>query len=174
MAADNLGASAKDQAERILRDIWALIAGGRHFPVDPIRIAGSLDITVYRVPLDQRLAGVLVKESGRDVAILLNDADSKNRQRFTCAHEIGHYVRRETTLSGEYNVIDERSQLTSTGSDETERLANQFAACLLMPEDEVKKRVRKGLPAYELVSAFGVSQEALGWRLADLKLTVKG
>ena len=60
--------------------------------------------------------------------IMLNENDGMNRKRFTCAHEIGHFVRRGDTTEP-YTTIDFRDRLSSLGSDPEEIYANEFAAC---------------------------------------------
>ncbi len=54
-------------------------------PVDPFMIAQRLGIKAYTANLDERVSGMLVKRPGEDPEIYVNDSDSPNRQRFTCA-----------------------------------------------------------------------------------------
>jgi len=51
-----------------------------------------------------------------------------------------------------------------------EREANIFAAELLMPEDRVRKEWRTAASAVELAEWFGVSAEAMNWRLYSFGL----
>lgn len=52
-----------------------------------------------------------------------------------------------------------------------EREANIFAAELLMPEELVRAQWSRAASAAELASLFSVSEEAIGWRLYNLRLT---
>ncbi len=157
-------AQAAKDADRILASVW-----GGWIPVDPVRIARGLGIRVVDAPLDNSVSGALVKEQGQDATILLNAGDSPNRKRFTCAHEIGHFVRRREQPD-EYEYVDYRADLASTGSDAEEVYANQFAASLLMPESEVRAAHRAGLDDLDMAIRFGVSREAMQYRLRNLGL----
>ena len=157
--------AAKD-AERILATTW----GEGKYPIDPVRIARRLGIDVLEAQLDQNVFAALVKQIGQDPAILLNAMDSPNRKRFSCAHEIGHFVRRSDQTE-EYEYLDLRSPLSSTGQDPEEIYANTFAACLLMPEKEVRRLHRSGTNELEMADYFDVSREAMQFRLKNLGLT---
>ena len=100
---------------------------------------------------------------------MLNPNDGPNRRRFTCAHEIGHYVRRSEKAE-EYTTVDLRSGLSSEGTDQEEIYANKFAACLLMPDSEVRRLSAEGMVDWEMAIRFGVSREAIQFRLRDLGL----
>lgn len=136
-------------------------------PYDPVRIAKALgmDVFVGGVPVDT--AGMLVKRYGEDAAIYLNPDDSRNRQRFTCAHEIGHYVRR-SEFSEDWSAIDKRNYASSTGLDPEERYANQFAAALLMPADDVRMLRKQGWSIAQLAAHFEVSSESMRYRVGNL------
>ena len=140
-------------------------------PVDPFAIARNLGINVYVSTLDEDVSGMLVKRAAYDdPEIYLNAGDSRNRQRFTCAHELGHYVKR--TASGDANEIweyvDRRDTLASRGHDPDEIYANQFAANLLMPRDMLTKlKGERTLAA--LAALFGVSADAMTFRLDNLR-----
>jgi IrrE N-terminal-like domain len=155
---------AKRDAEAILRTYWS----SARFPVDPVRIARSMSLTVLdsgRLPGD--VAGTIVKEPGRDALILLNASDHPNRKRFTLAHEIGHYVRRG---DNPFEYVDRRDTLSSTGTDPDEIYANAFAANLLMPESEFKRLHREGVSDFEMALRFGVSRDAVSFRHVNLGL----
>jgi Zn-dependent peptidase ImmA (M78 family) len=53
-----------------------------------------------------------------------------------------------------------------------EREANVFAAELLMPEPAVRSEWARAESAAELARWFGVSEEAMGWRLYNLGVVV--
>lgn len=159
---------AANEAERLLKTAWwsEPTAG---IPIDPVRIARRLGIDVLELTLGPDMSGALVKNRGQDPLILLNATDSSNRKRFTCAHELGHFVRRFDDPE-EYEYVDMRDQLASSGTDPEEMYANAFAANLLMPEYEVKQHKRAGNDEVELAYLFDVSREAMHYRLDNLGL----
>ncbi|MGU3654094.1 ImmA/IrrE family metallo-endopeptidase [Mycolicibacterium sp. A43C] len=137
-------------------------------PVDPFEIARNLGIIVKQEALDDNLAGFIVRENGGDVEIFLNMFDSHVRQRFTLAHELGHFFKNRDEQNIGY--VDERSELASSGADSTEVWCNQFAAELLMPASIVKKYWAEGLSVDDLRSKFKVSGPAIEYRLKNLGL----
>lgn len=166
----NIAAEATRDASALLDQAWAS-PFGVDVPVDPVSIAESLGVDVFTADLDMGVAGLLVKVAGQDPAIYLNAADSENRQRFTCAHELGHYIRRSASDDEGWEYIDRRDQLSSTGVDPEERYANGFAAQLLMPEHEVRSHAKK-MDAAAMAYTFGVSLEAMKNRLTTLRINV--
>jgi hypothetical protein len=155
----------KLEAESLLRSAWQ----GRGLPVDPIIIAHELGIDVVVSSLEPGISGKLSKMPGFDARITLNRDDSKNRIRFTCAHELGHYVSHSDEPDS-YHYVDRRDPLSATGQSAEERFANQFAASLLMPEGDVRQRWTEGSSESALAYQFGVSQEAMNFRLRNLGL----
>lgn len=163
---------AAQEAEAILDSVWARVAG-RRVPVDPVRIATEIGIDVSEADLDPDVSGAIRKSAGKDPQILLNRHDHPNRQRFSCAHELGHYVQRAS--AGEpFEFIDFRGPLAGTGTDATERFANAFAANLLMPADEVRSRARTARSVIGLAFEFRVSPEAMTHRLDALGIGIGG
>jgi Zn-dependent peptidase ImmA (M78 family) len=149
-------------------------------PVDPVYIARKVGVSVINAELDTDILGALVKRAGRQPTILLNEKDNEHRRRFTCAHELGHFVRRspswssqdgpymtlEASEAAEYETVDLRSQASSEGTNPEEIYANEFAACLLMPGDQVRRF--RGEVLWALALRFGVSEEAMTFRLKNL------
>lgn len=149
------------------------------FPVDVVEIALGLGLFVAPVDLGDDVSGMLVMNEGGG-AIGYNPQHSSARQRFTIAHELGHYIlhREEAPLfiDKQYSVVfrDERS---STGADKREREANAFASALLMPEGPLRSAATKvgfdladDAALTSLARQFGVSKQALSYRLAGLGL----
>jgi Zn-dependent peptidase ImmA (M78 family) len=155
---------AVSDAERVLELAW-----GDQVPVDPVKIARTFGVRVRDADLDANVSGALVKERGHDPVILLNTVDSSNRRRFTCAHELGHFVRRSDEPE-EYAYVDHRDEVAAQGTDLNEIYANTFAAALLMPEAHVRRFHRAGMAPFEMAWRFDVSQEAMRNRLQSLGL----
>jgi Zn-dependent peptidase ImmA (M78 family) len=154
----------------VLDSVWPGGSADAVLPVDPAYIALKLGIDVYETFLDQDVFALLVKEPGQDPAIALNEADSENRKRFSCAHELGHFIRRTDGDLGleQYAYLDKRSALSSSGTDFEEVYANAFSASLLMPSEAVKRFVKLQLHPSEMAVRFDVSSDAMRYRLENL------
>jgi Zn-dependent peptidase ImmA (M78 family) len=165
-----MAVSAERAAEGLLMFAWADSSGEIRLPVDPVQIATNLGIQVFEAPLEENISGSLVKNAGQDAVILLNRTDSHYRQRFTCAHEIGHFHDHTARADDEtYAYVEHRSPLSATGSDPDEVRANRFAAALLMPEQQVRRLAADGSRTpLELAHQFGVSADAMTFRMKNL------
>ena len=113
------------------------------------------------------ISGVLfVREEDGDIKkdILINNSEVPRRQRFTMAHELGHFFlhRRD----GEAIIS------TRNGREPEEYEADTFAAELLMPRSMVVSRYKALLlpRAYTLANDFDVSVPAMKYRLDNLGL----
>lgn len=158
----------KDEAARdaanLLAATWPLSV-----PVDPVSIARRTGLRVVYAAIDEDTMGALIKQPHEDPTIMINDSDVENRKRFTCAHELGHFVRRSEEAD-EYATVDLRSGLSAAGSDPEEIYANEFAACLLMPDEVVRSYRATGLNDLEMAIRFKVSRAAMQHRLKNLGL----
>ena len=74
-------------------------------------------------------------------------------------------------MEQKYEYIDLRSDLSANGTDKNEIFANHFAANLLMPEEKVRSLFEGKKQYYEMALYFGVSPEALKYRLKSLFLS---
>jgi Zn-dependent peptidase ImmA (M78 family) len=155
--------------------------GVRTAPIPVEKIAVQLGLVVERAVLGDDVSGLLVVQDGRGV-IGINTTQSPTRQRFTVAHELGHFVLHPTAMPV---FIDKsflkpyfsafRNFASSTGEDILEREANSFAASLLMPEKLVHQAITElqvDLADDDEVEAlakwFRVSRQAMSFRLANL------
>lgn len=146
-------------------------------PVDVARAAEVAGAIIAYQPLNSELSGVLVKEQDR-VIIGVNSAHPKTRQRFTIAHELGHLVLKHKGEVFVDRTVLRRDGKSSQAVDKQEIEANGFAAALLMPQALVLERLehrqneKPTIAPKELIELlakdFGVSAEAMGYRLANL------
>ncbi len=107
--------------------------------------------------------------SGDCRIIVINTDAAWSRQRFTLAHELEHHLAGDVDTQG--LLVD--TDVMSTHHRIPEMRANAFAAALLMPEQEIRERVKGTVtPALfaSLVGEFLVSSDALAWRLKNLGL----
>jgi Zn-dependent peptidase ImmA (M78 family) len=165
-----MGADPENDARQILKTVWAPESNSApiQLPVDPFVIAQKLGIKAYAAGLDEGISGMLVKRAGQDPEIYVHASDSPNRRRFTCAHELGHYYKRSAMGDTDYEYVEHRDLLTSQGNDPDEIYANKFAASLLMPREEVVRRCEEGHGVPTLAYEFGVSEDAMRFRLVNL------
>ena len=159
-----MSADPKISAELLLKSVW----GDRPLPVDPVWIARQMGIDVKETALPDEVSGAIIKDKDKDPVIILSQADSKNRKRFTCAHEIGHYIYRMLQGEDHYEYVDLRGPDAQKGQDPEEIFANQLAAALLMPEDKVKEMNKLKIPSFIMAQNFGVSGDAINFRLKNL------
>lgn len=149
-------------------------------PVDPKAIAEAVGLKV--VPLtaedvQKGLSGALHLHTpdGATTPDLYcrynNISESQERQRFTIAHELGHYASGHMT-AGQVLFRDTTETFTGRVYDPQEVEANRFAAELLMPEKYVQNAIqRDGIKTVQdLAKQFGVSASAMRWRLVNLGL----
>lgn len=91
--------------------------------------------------------------------IFVNADEPDTRQRFTIAHELGHWVCQ--CLEGTVEPMYCRADEVDESARALEREANVFAAELLMPEEAVRAGQQ---------NRFGVSDLAYRWRLYSFGL----
>jgi Zn-dependent peptidase ImmA (M78 family) len=151
----------------------------RDAPVPIDEIAAELDVDVRPEPLHGGLSGMLYRSREGRVVLGVNSMHAPVRQRFTIAHELGHFLLHRDTLH--VDGLVRRDEMSSLAADAKEIEANAFAAELLMPRDLVLGRVVELLPksgvadparlVLQLARTFGVSEQAMEFRLANLGLT---
>lgn len=148
---------AVDTARALLDEYWDF-----NIPISPEEFARRLGLNVERIENLGTKSGYLDEENQ---IIYVNAADVPERQRFTIAHELGHFCLdhgsslRDTTKANWFRI-----------NPVHERLANEFAAELLMPAIAMKAmiEVRNIKDPVALRQAFGVSSQALYFRLKNL------
>jgi Zn-dependent peptidase ImmA (M78 family) len=144
-------------------------------PVGELAVALHIDVR-YSVGNDD-VSGALIR-SDDSVVIAVNSAQHENRQRFTIAHEIGHFLLHKGTrvhFDDDFRVNYRKADTTGAATvDEME--ANWFAAALLMPENFLKKDwLRLRLETHAALGAiqslavrYKVSPKAMELRLVNL------
>ena len=150
-----------------LREQYVATFGGAEVPVPVDDVAGDLlGLHVSEADLGG-VSGLLYPTQRR---IVLNEAESPARKRFTLAHELGHWICQ--CLDGrEAEVFCRAEDVTlDPATRALEREANVFAAELLMPEPAVREAWAGDVDA--CAATFGVSAEAMRWRLYSFGLGV--
>jgi len=141
--------------------------------VDIYHIIKENGIHLVFEKMDDSDSGFLLIEQGRPT-IAINALHHPNRQRFTAAHECGHYFLHRDGGENQLFVDQsfQRDARASTGTNEQEIQANNFAAQLLMPEsfllNAVMQRPLSDLDIALLALKFEVSEQAMTLRLVKL------
>lgn len=133
-------------------------------PVDVYKIAETVKLKIVPFDFADSISAVLKKQK---LIIGVNKNHSASRQRFSIAHEIGHFLLGHDLGIDENDFIDDRFDKPTP----IEREANLFAAVLLMPKGWVEKSVNeKSLDVPRLAREFKVSEQAVTIRLLELNL----
>lgn len=142
-------------------------------PAEPFEIAAGLDkkVKIVQVPVGEHdpVEGAFLRREGR-AFILVNSSKWGRRQRFTVAHELGHFV----LLADDVELVDTADQLDlAKANNADKREANLFAAELLMPEAGVRPLIA-GLGPEDAVGAIArgylVSPMSAAVRLSDCNM----
>ena len=138
-------------------------------PVDVFGIIDRLDLWLTFVPLDATLGACLRVGRG---GIMITTRRQPAVQRYTAAHEIGHW-----TLDHGRAWFDDEEAILRPSAPERERIAQLFAAYLVMPPPLVEATARHhgieaGSPeppqAYLVARDMRVSYEAAVRQMAEL------
>jgi Zn-dependent peptidase ImmA (M78 family) len=114
-------------------------------------------------------SGMLLPTARR---IVLRADEPAVRRRFTLAHEVGHWVC-QVKEGHDAPAYCRAADIAPEADRLLEREANVFAAELLMPEPAVREGFRRAATTTELAKSFGVSDEAMGWRMYNLGLVLE-
>lgn len=132
-------------------------------------VARGLDIDVKIGGVSGGDARIVKLENGRGI-IRLNKAIAEPvRQRFSIAHEIGHWEQHPNLTQG---YLCTAADLRDYGRSTEEAEANWFAATLLMPKFLIPPEVFKQDPKFSFISKlardFGTSLTAAARRFVEL------
>lgn len=153
-------------ASEILRRHWGL-----ELPIRVDLIAHRMGVLLFPQDMPSAFSGHFYSETDPDnkskrPAIIFNSKDPTVRQRFTIAHELGHYVLGHGTSPRD--AFDDSMRKTKSPR---ERAANLFAAHLLMPPTLVKLSLSQGIKTVDsLAKQYGVSRAAMSFHLINIGL----
>lgn len=146
-------------------------------PVDIKEIAKQKGITIKPYDLGESVSGMLFIKNGEGI-ISYNPSESMVRQRFTMAHELGHFLLHKKTQDvfvDKQFQVHFRNENSSTGQDNQELEANAFAAAILMPKELLMEEIKKHhfdlgdeSAMKELAKLFSVSLQAMTFRMVNL------
>ncbi|MCT1538519.1 MULTISPECIES: ImmA/IrrE family metallo-endopeptidase [Lysinibacillus] len=146
-------------------------------PIDIFRIIEGNNIIINFQKID-KLAGAYIPETQKNrPGILINENLPITRQRYTAAHELCHYIRKDPPS------LDTSSELfmEEYKRDEKEQIAEVFASCILMPRKLVNNILKQmgvveltPFSVYELSLRMDTSYQATVNRLASLRIIKSG
>lgn len=140
-----------------------------NFFIDPFEIAKKEGITVIPSKhLD--VNGQIHKDPKTEEVIIEYDISMHpNRQRFTLAHELGHYFLGHLD-DGNIHFRDPSQNFNLDNYDPYESEANRFAANLLMPKEKIDFLLHdlKMTTIEGMAQALQVSPAAITYRLKNL------
>jgi len=159
----------EEKTQKILTDFGLL-----SIPIDIIKCAEKMSVIVSPAVLGDDVSGIFVLKNGVG-NIGYNLGEGENRQRFTIAHELGHFIlhsKEKPLFVDKTQSAFYRDTNSSSGQLRHEREANSFAAAILMPRILIVEELNKNPDASirELADKFQVSEQAMTIRLTNLGL----
>ncbi|MDE0254091.1 MAG: ImmA/IrrE family metallo-endopeptidase [Rhodospirillaceae bacterium] len=142
----------------------------RHYsspPIPVLEIAERNGVSVTFADfgeLSEKVAGFCDLDNAR---IYVNSKDKTERQSFTIAHELGHWILHREKITNKPETYRVLPRFTDPDSDNPlEKEANAFAACLLVPKRLLKPVL--GAPISALANIFGVSRTMMEFRVKNI------
>lgn len=141
--------------------------------------AGTVDPAPNLTRVGERLAGVL--EGNPDCPVIhFEQYDPPVRQRFSIAHELGHYYLHAKPNASNAAIVyqrcvqrrvDSEAPLDDAEANDIEAEADAFAGAFLLPTDEVRADLAHfGTCIAFLAERYGVSEATVRRRLKTLEL----
>ena len=162
---ETLNSQQTQGAQAILKDKSQYRRGMVFDVFDYVKSLG--DIELRSEPMEDNISG-WIKKQGLKYVISINSIQSPLRQRFTLAHELGHYYYHRSELEGQHTDI---ALFRNVDGDQLgiEYAANEFAAELLMPEADFRNAIQNGENTPKLLSQlFQVTEKAVLYRAYKL------
>jgi IrrE N-terminal-like domain len=127
------------------------------FPVEPIDIARDLDIEVVAKQAGEGVSGMLLRVGNAYGIVYAPRIDNRGFERFSIAHEFGHYF-----LPGHIDALLSNGDIHKShagfgSADRYELEADHFAAALLMPRQMFSAALRRagdGIAALERLAGI--------------------
>lgn len=149
-------------------------------PINIEAVIRALGVSVKKgASLPEGISGQIKKLRDGTYEISSTQSEHDYRQRFSLAHELGHFVLHSDLIG---QGLDDNTKYRSTEQGDYyntaielfhEKQANSFAASVLMPEHLIKQELENTAdkkPLRDLYTKFQVSPSAMRWRLKNLGL----
>lgn len=165
---------------RILQTVDSLLGTNIPLPVPIDDIIKQQGINLLPYDMNDGISGILLIEHD-NITIGYAKSESQERQRFTKAHELGHFMLHrdgELFVDKNFKAMMFRPSTNMPSDKWQEWEANEFAANILMPTAILQEEIEKLEIDYEddawikeLAKKFEVSQMAMSIRLSKLGLS---
>jgi len=171
---DDFSDDGFERADRLGSDIHAFLDLGSRPSSNLLNVLeNKLRFKILHLPLEDGASGASVVDNTLGAGILINLNDAPWRRNFDLAHELFHVI--------SWNVFSPQEVGNGTRKTRPEQYADIFASSLLLPEvhllDALKETAADSqvrfIDIIELAKDFGVSTEAILWRLVNLKILKK-
>ena len=165
--------------ERIVQGILAQTPD-MPVPVPVDDIACMLDITdIKAVEMEGFEGGLITDRAKSEGVILVNEASSRQRRRFTTGHELGHFLCPTHLPPGPSGFQCTSADMRRSSASKTDRAAqmeveaNRFSVALLLPAPQFRRDLRRYHGAdlehiLRLAQRYDMSKEATSRRYVEL------
>jgi len=143
--------------------------------IDVIELANNYNVNVFSTTDMDVPSLIAFDKDSNAYEIYVNSKESRERQRFSIAHELAHFIKHKEKIQ-EFGVVGRQNIHSLSAREENE--ADSLAAEILMPESSVRDfMVLNGIVTEckigddivkKFVKAFDVSLPAGAIRLRDL------
>jgi len=153
------------------RSVIRSLQNGGKVPVG--RIAEALGLKVKVTNLGPGISGMIQRDQGTYV-IKINRFEAKERQRFTVAHELAHYLLHREIIDSSPDGIKDNVLYRSGAPETVEYEANRLAADILMPDSVIEEKLSEFGGRFSegvieaLADYFRVSKAAMEIRLGGV------
>ena len=142
------------------------------YPVKLGQIAKEFEVSIKVSSLNTGVSGQITRENGHYL-IRVNRHEARERQRFTIAHELAHFLLHKQVIDSSPDGIKDNVLYRSGAPEHIEYEANRLAADIVMPMPLVNKVLREDLEGVVteatiegLAARFQVSKAAMEFRLS--------
>ena len=166
---DDFSYNGFEQADKLGADIHNFLDLGSRPSLNLLNVLeNKLRFKILHLSLGDGVSGASVADNTIGVGILINAKDAPWRRNFDLAHELFHIIT--------WNVFSPEEIGNGATKTRPEQYADIFASSLLLPEahllDALKETTTNNkirfVDIIELAKDFGVSSEAILWRLVNL------
>ncbi len=171
---DDFSGNGFEQADKLGVEIHSFLDLGSRPSFNLLNVLeNKLRFKVLHMQLEEGVSGASVVDNTLGVGILININDIPWRRSFDLAHELFHVIT--------WNVFSSEEIGDGTIKTRPEQFADIFASSLLLPENHLRDTLKETAADNEIrmidiiepAKEFGVSTEAVLWRLVNLKIIKK-
>lgn len=142
-------------------------------PVKLGKLAKELGVSIKVSSLGTGISGQISREE-EGYVVRVNRNEARERQRFTIAHELAHYLLHRKVIDSSPNGITDTVLYRSGAPMQIEYEANRLASQVVMPMELVEKELREVFGGIiteatieSLANRFEVSKAAMEIRLSN-------